>query len=458
MPVLNALRRVPYRWRYVGAVAVPLLAAAIGYVLDAEWTIWVGIAVAIISVLAVANAHGKWLGSVTSATLEVQGADSTRRVDLHPASEEARLANAINRLADAAIAALNSESATRRYHETVLDTIDDGILVVDQAGTLTYSNSAAMLMFDFSSTDAEDEQLPLLSSKVNVVEVSDAARECVQTGSTIRQTCTLFNPTRHLDVWASPLDGDGDSGRRSLLVVRDKTAEHRLATALNEFVANASHELRTPVTVMQASVQALQMGGKFTGAEAEFLDRMLASTRKMGGLVDELLDLTMFDTGQTALNIAPIDIADIATSTCEDLRPIAGRKGIELDTASLCRDLMVNADADKLQRALTNLVTNAIKFSEPGDVVELGCEARGEWVAIWVKDEGRGIDAEHLPHIFDRFFRTQPDVNDAPGFGLGLAIVKNIAELLGGSIEVESTLGVGSTFTLLLPALRPIHA
>ena len=454
MQGLNIARRMPYRWRYVVVVVVPLSLSVVAYILIAEWTVWIGIAASVVGVLFVARSHGQWLGSVTASTLEVRGSDSTRRVSVHPASEEARLANAINRLADAAIAALEAESATRHYHETVLDTIDDGILVVDHAGVLTYSNSAAQSIFEFESATDQDGQPQPLSSKANVIEVTDAAMECVQTGSTVRRSCTLFNPTRQLDVWASPLDGDDDSHRRALLVVRDRTAEHRLTTTLNEFIANASHELRTPITVMLASVEVLQLRDQMTGVDAEFLERIRASARRMAVLVDELLDLTMFDTGQTALHMVPVDVAVIALETCEELRPIAEQQGISLDTVGLQPNLTVNADVDKLQRALTNLMTNAIKFSEAGSMVEVGCEARGESVAVWVKDEGRGIEADHLPHVFDRFFRTQPDVNDDPGFGLGLAIVKNVVELMGGTVEVESTLGVGATFTMLLPALH----
>ena len=458
MQVVNAFQRVPYRWRYAIVVALPLTVSVLTYVVVAEWTVWVGVAIAIVGVLLVAQSHGRWLRSVTESTLDVRGVDSERRVGVHLASEEARLANAINRLAEAAIASLVLESANRRYHETILDAIDDGILVVDGTGSLVYCNSAAQSMFGFSSSTDDDDQPPPLTSKVNVIEVSDAASECVRDGSTVRTECTLFNPTRHLDVLAAPVDGDDNSGRRALLVVRDTTAERRQSVSLNEFIANASHELRTPITVMLSTVDALRVGGKLSAIEDEFLRRMQASGKKMGALVDELLDLTMFDTGQMAMHLVPTDVAAVFAATCEELRPVAEKRGIELRIDGLCSGLMVNADVDKLQRMLANLLTNAIKFSTTGSVVEIGCEPRGATVAIWVKDEGRGIDAEHLPHVFDRFFRTQPDADDEPGFGLGLAIVKNLAELLGGTIGVESTLGVGSTFTITLPALRSDNA
>ena len=141
-------------------------------------------------------------------------------------------------------------------------------------------------------------------------------------------------------------------------------------------------------------------------------------------------------------------------ATCDELRPIADRRGVDISDGDVPDELMVNGDADKLQRALANLLANGIKFSEPGDAVKLSAVAEGEWVVLRVQDEGRGIDAEHLPRVFDRFFRTESGDSDDAGFGLGLAIAKNVVELQGGAVEVESTLGVGSTFSVRMPGLR----
>ena len=141
-------------------------------------------------------------------------------------------------------------------------------------------------------------------------------------------------------------------------------------------------------------------------------------------------------------------------ATCDELRPIADRRGVDMDDGDVPDELMVHGLADKLQRALANLVANGIKFSESGDTVKLSATADGEWVVLRVQDEGRGIDAEHLPRVFDRFFRTETADSDDAGFGLGLAIARNVVELQGGAFEVESTLGVGSTFSVRMPALR----
>ena len=198
------------------------------------------------------------------------------------------------------------------------------------------------------------------------------------------------------------------------------------------FIANAGHELRTPLAVVQATVETLQLGGRFSGVEAEFLSRVDTSAKRMGALVEELMDLTMMETGKIPLHLAPFAVADLFAATCDELRPIADRRGVEIDDGDVPGDLMVRGDADKLQRALANLVGNGIKFSEPDDTVKLSAAAEGEWVVLRVQDEGRGIDAEHLPRVFDRFFRTESGGSDDAGFGLGLAIALNVVELQGG--------------------------
>ena len=443
---------MPYRWRYVAVVSLSLGLGAGASLLGFGWMLWVGIAASIAGSLVVARFHGKWLKTATQSTLQAIETEGATKLDAMGSGEEARLEHAVNRLADAAAASVAHEQAMRRYHADVLDTIGDGILIVNVDGELVYSNSAARAT---GIADSGDEvQGQTVGARVNVFEVADAAKSCLELGSTVHRDVSLFNPIRHLEVWATPVDAGGGAETDSLVIVRDRTSEHRQAESLNEFIANAGHELRTPLAVVQATVETLQLGGRFSGVEAEFLSRVDTSAKRMGALVEELMDLTMMETGKIPLHLAPLAVADLFAATCDELRPIADRRGVEIDDGDVPGDLMVRGDADKLQRALANLVGNGIKFSEPGDTVKLSAAAEGEWVVLRVEDEGRGIDAEHLPRVFDRFFRTESADSDDAGFGLGLAIAKNVIELQGGTVEVESTLGVGSTFSVGMPALR----
>ena len=445
------ITRLRYRWRYVAVTAAPLALATVGYFAVAPWFMLIGAAIAVAGVWGVATSHNRWLHKVTMATINATDFDSSDRLEAEGSWEEARLALAINRLAHTAVSAEGRNESVTRYHETILDAITDGVLVVDDQGGLAYSNSAAQSMFGLSGS-GNDNTVTQPTSKVNAFEVADVAATCLATASFQRVDIQLFNPTRHLVLSAAPISVQGSNERRALLIVRDTTLEHRQAESLTEFIANASHELRTPITVIQTSVETLKHGEKFDGIESEFLDNIDAGAKKMARLVAELMELTMIETRQTVLNMAPVAVNDVIHATYAELRPVARKRGVLLQTDISQESPYVSADFDKLQRAASNLVANAIKFTSPGDKVLIGTELVGPDVAIHVSDEGRGIDPEDLPHIFERFFRKYPEPDEDQGFGLGLAIVKNIVEQHDGTVSVDSSLTVGSKFTITLPA------
>ena len=442
------MTRLRYRWRYVAVTAAPLALAVIGYFTIAPWLMLIGAVIAVAGVWIVATAHHRWLHTVTMATINATDFDSSDRLQVVGPWEEARLALAINRLALTAVAAETRSESINAYHETILDAITDGVLIVDDQGGLVYSNSAAQLMFGLSGGENTVTQP---SSKVNALEVADIAATCLATATFQRVNIQLFNPTRHLALSAVPVSLQGSNERRALLIVRDTTQERRQSESLTEFIANASHELRTPITVIQTSVETLQQGGKLDGIEAEFLDNIDASGKKLGRLVAELMELTMMETRQTVLNLAPIAVDDVIQATYAELHSVARKRKVDLETIQRDQATYISADFDKLQRAVSNLASNAIKFSSPGGKVRIGHEVIGTNVELSVEDEGRGIDPEDMPHIFERFFRKHPMPEDDQGFGLGLAIVKNIVEQHDGTVNVDSTLTVGSKFTIKLP-------
>ena len=448
--------RFRYRWRYVAVTATPLIMGGVGYFAVAPWFLLIGAVIAVAGVWIVATAHHRWLHTVTMSTINATDFNSSDRLEVVGRWEEARLALAINRLAHTALSAAGRSESINRYHETILDAITDGVLVVDDQGGLVYSNSAAQLMFGLQgSGDYDADAQP--ASKVNAFEVADAAATCLSTASFQRVNIQLFNPTRHLVLSAAPISVQGSNERRALLVVRDTTQERRQSESLTEFIANASHELRTPITVIQTSVETLQQGGKLDGVEAEFLDNIDAGAKKMGRLVAELMELTMIETRQTVLNLAPVAVDDVIQATYAELHSVARKREVDLQKVQSDEATYVSADFDSLQRAVSNLVSNAIKFSSPGDTVRIGHQVVGTNVELTVEDEGRGIVPEDLPHIFDRFFRKYPESHIEQGFGLGLAIVKNIVEQHDGIVSVDSNLTVGSKFTITLPVSASPH-
>jgi signal transduction histidine kinase len=224
--------------------------------------------------------------------------------------------------------------------------------------------------------------------------------------------------------------------------------------SLKRFVADASHELRTPITALSTFTELLQ--GPAAGDEAarrEFLEAGRVQLDKLRWIVENLLDLSRLDAGIAALALADHDAGDLAAAAVASHAGEAGRKGITLEVARPERRIALACDGRRMELALSNLVANGIKFTQPGGrVVVTVEEVAPDGVRFTVQDDGPGIDPSELPRIFERFFRGRNA--GADGAGLGLAIARSVAVAHGGDISVENTPGRGSRFRLDLPAAR----
>ena len=236
-----------------------------------------------------------------------------------------------------------------------------------------------------------------------------------------------------------------------LLLMRDVTAEKRARAIRRNFVANASHELRTPIAAIQAAVETLQAGAlSDPEAAREFLGIVARHTDRLSRLTRDLLDLSRLESGQWRFQIGHVDAAAVARQVMDLLREAANEKGLVL-TNELAGDVAVRADPRALEHVLVNLVENAIKYTDRGSVT-LHAERDGAAWILEVADTGPGIDGHHLPRIFERFYRVDPGRSrDQGGTGLGLAIVKHLAQGMGAEVGVESD-GAGTRFRVRLPA------
>lgn len=218
------------------------------------------------------------------------------------------------------------------------------------------------------------------------------------------------------------------------------------------FIADASHELRTPLTIIQAELDLLAPMKSFDAGTREALDRISGESRRLANLANDLLLLAKGDANQFGAG-RPARVDEMVLDCISQLRTLAANKGItwriEAD-----EPVEIHCNVPSVSRAFTNLMENAIKYSPKGSIVKLMLERRGEVVAIEVRDSGPGIPSDDLPRIFDRFYRSDL-ARSAGGFGLGLSIVKAIIEAHGGTVAIESKLGVGTTARIELP-LRPV--
>lgn len=231
------------------------------------------------------------------------------------------------------------------------------------------------------------------------------------------------------------------------------TALARERDALRHFIADASHQLRTPLTALRTFLELLQSGAvEDAEARASFLAESQVQVDRMAWITQNLLDLSRLEGGLIRLDLAPHSLSDVIRSVVSIFRESAARKGLRLELELPPEPVEVVWDRWRMEMALSNLLDNAVKFTPAGGRVTVGAQREGERVRLWVEDTGPGIDPEDLPHIFERFYRGRNAT--AEGSGLGLAIVRLIVELHGGRVEVSSQLGHGSRFEVILP-LRP---
>jgi two-component system phosphate regulon sensor histidine kinase PhoR len=248
-------------------------------------------------------------------------------------------------------------------------------------------------------------------------------------------------------------DADG-APHGAVLTLHDVTERKRADRIRRDFVANASHELRTPLTSIRGFVEALEDGALAEPARAErFLGKIRAHADRMATLVEDLLALSRLEAGEVAPEWEDVRPSEVAEETAALFQDQAMRKGLALGWRDAGAPA-VPTDSERVRRMLENLVDNAVKYTPEGGRVEIRSAPEGEGGAsISVCDDGPGIGAEHLPRIFERFYRVdKARSRELGGTGLGLAIVKHLAESVGARVSVESDEGRGARFTLHFPA------
>lgn len=257
------------------------------------------------------------------------------------------------------------------------------------------------------------------------------------------------------DARIPPVTDDADLGRvvEAFNVVLDRL---RAAEARQQqFVADAAHELRTPLAALRAEIEVALRRPRSTGEYQQTLQLNRLELERLGALVENLLALVRLDGQAPAPERAPTNLAVVCRDVVEALTPLAAAHQVRLEL-EVPDELVIPADALALERALRNLVENALKHTPAGEAILIRSTADASEARLVVHDQGVGIAPEHLARLFDRFYRVDTARNRAHGgAGLGLAIVKAIAEAHGGSVQVESTLGQGSTFTVRLPRQNP---
>jgi two-component system phosphate regulon sensor histidine kinase PhoR len=333
----------------------------------------------------------------------------------------------------------------------ILDALDDGVLLLDGAGRLLVANPAARSWFGLP-----DDLRPGLPAQrvLGAPRVSELAETAAQAGAPVAGTLTLVFPEpRTLAMRAFPLADRGPTGR-IVVTMTDITQRRRLEVLRRDFVANASHELKTPVAAVRALAETLLTAlPDDPEAGRRFAERIAREAERLDALARDLLDLSRVERG--TLDVEPVDLVGLVKEVVGGYADRAEERRIRLDT-ELQPGVAMRGDRAQLGLLLSNLVDNALRYTQNRGKVCVRLETLETRAVLQVADNGRGIPSSELTRIFERFYRVdKARARQTGGTGLGLAIVRHVVEGHGGSVDVESELGRGSTFTINLPVAGP---
>jgi two-component system sensor histidine kinase SenX3 len=325
-----------------------------------------------------------------------------------------------------------------------LGAIGHGVVIFDHRGEVAYRNDPAATFLAARHSDA------LVEEAINAL-AADALR-----GRQATRELELYGPPRRvLQVRAVPLE---DPARPSgaLVVVEDASERRHLENVRRDFVANISHELKTPVGALALLAETL-LDETDPAVAKRLATRLATEAFRVGRTIDDLLELSRLEAATEGLGGERLAVARVVAEAVDRVRPAAEQRGIEVEDGEIAPGLCVVGERRQLVSAVANLVDNAVKYSEPGSTVSVRARTDGEWVDVVVRDRGIGIPRRDLERIFERFYRVdRARSRETGGTGLGLAIVRHVASNHRGEVRVESREGAGSTFTLRLPAGAPL--
>ncbi|MCX8037244.1 MAG: cell wall metabolism sensor histidine kinase WalK [Candidatus Sumerlaeia bacterium] len=378
--------------------------------------------------------------------------DLTHKLPVYESLEIGSLAEAMNRMGAQMDERLRAIIQQRNELETVLSGMVEGVLAVDADERVLKINQAAgrMLGVDISGAHGRSIQ-----EVVRHAGLQQFVARALRSAEPIEADLSVnFGSERALQARGAPLHCEGGECSGAVIVLNDVTRLRQLENLRREFVANVSHELKTPVTSIKGFVETLQDGAMENPEDARrFLGIIAKHAERLQAIIEDLLSLSRIEQEGERREILLERglVRGVVQAAVQACRLTAEAKQIRIET--VCEEsLYARVNSELLEQAIVNLLDNAIKYSEPGSVVEVAAQQANGDVTIAVRDYGCGIPKEHLPRIFERFYRVdKARSRKLGGTGLGLAIVKHIVQAHGGQVSVESAVGKGSTFTIRLP-------
>jgi len=390
------------------------------------------------------------LDHIVEVAARIADGDLHARIQETSQDEIGRVAGAIDKTARQVEQSFAAVQSSQRQLETLLNSMQDAVIAVDGDGVVQWANQPMDRLVR--------RQVRLQAPVVETVRDPDflATVKAATSAHTVKTArATSIVPGRAFDVTAAPLPGGG-----AVAVLRDLTETERVEKTRRDFIANVSHELRTPLTSIQGYAETLLDSNQENNTPTrEFLEIIRKNAARMSRLTEDLLTLARVESGETRFDVEPVPPVELLHDAEESFREIARGQGVNLEipegpggNGSLESLPVVLADREAIHQVFSNLIDNAMKYGRAGGRIVLGARPAPNGVEFYVQDFGAGIPSEHLPRLFERFYRVdKARSRESGGTGLGLAIAKHIMLAHGGSIRAESELAHGSTFLFTLP-------
>lgn len=389
---------------------------------------------------------------MTEVALAISNGDYEKRIAVNRQDEIGQLAKAFNRMAQVSEQRMKEITADNNRLAMIFAGMVEGVIGVDHRQYISHINQAAAGLLDISATNSINRPI---WEVVRIPEITQSMELAMDTGQVVKQQLRRATEAEDLvvDIYVAALSNDSVGSLGAVIVLNDISELDRLIRVRRDFVANASHELKTPITAIRGLTETILDDVDMEAqVKQNFIEKIQSQNLRLSSLVTDLMTLSRLESDSVEQSHQVVNFSHLVCQAVKMAEASCLESKQTLILQEPDEDLKVIGDPQALSQMIDNLLDNAIKYSPEGGDIQLSLEKRARWLNLKVRDAGIGISPQYQLRVFERFYRVdKARSRELGGTGLGLSIVKNIAEQHGGSVSLQSQVGAGSTFTVVLP-------
>lgn len=440
----------------IGAVRTSVSTESIENAIGAIWKtlstiLFIILLISVISAALLSYNITKPINRVINVTKRLQNKDYSARINANYSGEIGNLNTSVNALAASLQSHVNEIEESEKQLNSIMSNLVSGVVLINDHGEVVLTNHATERFLSKHTSKIEGKKFSLVFGPLGIDHLIESVIE--DNVKSHDEAHIYFPEERILDVHIAPYYSQGWQQRGAIMVLHDITAIRRLEKMRSEFVANVSHELKTPITSVKGFAETLLSGDVPDEKTAkQFMQIIYDESERLNRLITDLLELSKIEKQAMPLKITDVDVNEVIKNSTLTISNIASDKNISLHLPDNDQPIHIEADSDRLGQIVLNLVANAVNYTSDNGDIFIDVKEETETLILSVRDTGMGIPKESLGRLFERFYRVdKARSRHSGGTGLGLAIVKHLIESHHGEIHVESEEGVGSTFNVVLP-------